>query len=473
MEIGFLLLNVNGTSGFYGNRIFVNPANCNGDLAVYYKSTNTSDYAVVCNDTTEITLIPNNLVSYWKFDETSAGAVVDSIGNNNGTNDGADINQVGKIERAYDFVRANTDSVSADGVDLGDSFSISVWIKVPAISGEYAIFSNGEEETGVYNSQHIRVRDPGTVRFQFEMSSSNSNAIEYTTGDTVDDNAWHLITITRAAATRPKIYIDGTEQTSGLQETSSDWSGTVVYDTLESIYIGKMVYNSANYHYTNGLIDELELWNRTLSSAEVITSYNNTKDNFNNMLLGAEESAPPTNTAPSIISNITKPDTVYTNTDWKLNITAIDTENASFTAYTQFYINGESSGGEASHSIENNSNTNVANLSSSSFNAGDKLIAEMWAGDNIDNSTKTNSSEITVSYFVMGGTVKDSSNIVINNAKVIIIDQSDNTITGTTDSNSTGGWTYNIGSTGTYLVVAYDPNNSTRDGDADPHIVVS
>jgi len=75
--------------------------------------------------------------------------------------------------------------------------------------------------------------------------------------------------------------------------------------------------------------------------------------------------------------------------------------------------------------------------------------------------------------YTMGGIVKDSSNVVVNNATVIIIDQSDNTITGTTDSNSTGGWTYNVTNTGTYLVVAYDPNNSTRDGDADPWIVVS
>ena len=97
----------------------------------------------------------------------------------------------------------------------------------------------------------------------------------------------------------------------------------------------------------------------------------------------------------------------------------------------------------------------------------------MWVSDIEYNSTKTNSSEVTVSHFVMSGIVKDSSSIVVNNAKVIIINQATNTITGTTDSNSTGGWTYNIGTTGTYIVVSYDPNNSTRDGDADPHVVVS
>ncbi len=76
-------------------------------------------------------------------------------------------------------------------------------------------------------------------------------------------------------------------------------------------------------------------------------------------------------------------------------------------------------------------------------------------------------------YGQMGGTVKDSSNIVVDNAKVIIINQATNTITGTTDSNATGGWIYNTAVAGTYLIVAYDPNNSTRDGDADPHVVVS
>ena len=74
--------------------------------------------------------------------------------------------------------------------------------------------------------------------------------------------------------------------------------------------------------------------------------------------------------------------------------------------------------------------------------------------------------------YSLNGTVKDSNNVLVNNATVIIINQTDNTIIGTTTSNSTGGWNYTI-DVGTYLIVAYDPNNSTRDGDADPHIIVS
>ena len=76
--------------------------------------------------------------------------------------------------------------------------------------------------------------------------------------------------------------------------------------------------------------------------------------------------------------------------------------------------------------------------------------------------------------YSLNGTVKDSNSVLVNNATIIIINQTDNTIFGLTNSNSTGGWNYSLGySIGTYLVVAYDPNNSTRDGDADPHVIVS
>jgi len=99
---------------------------------------------------------------------------------------------------------------------------------------------------------------------------------------------------------------------------------------------------------------------------------------------------------PTITANATKPDTVYTNTSWELNITATDSENSTLTSYTQFYVNGTASGSELNHSISNNTNTNVANLSSTTFNKGATLIAEMWASDVQYNSSKKNSTQVTV-----------------------------------------------------------------------------
>jgi len=187
---------------------------------------------------------------------------------------------------------------------------------------------------------------------------------------------------------------------------------------------------------------------------------------------GAVESAPSVNTAPTITDYATSPSTITPQTNFSLNLTIADTTNATVISYVQFYLNGTANGSVQSTSVTVDTNTLVANLTNSSFSLGSTLIAEYWAGDNEYNSTKANTTSVTV-YQQMKGIVKDSNSAVVNNAKVIIINQATNTITGTTDSNSTGGWIYNISSTGTYLVVAYDPNNSTRDGDCDPHIVVS
>jgi len=75
------------------------------------------------------------------------------------------------------------------------------------------------------------------------------------------------------------------------------------------------------------------------------------------------------------------------------------------------------------------------------------------------------------------GIVKDSSGIPIENAIVAIFNQDKlNQTTGSfrgyyTTTNSTGGWSYGV-PPGTYLIVAYDPNNSSREGSMKPFIVV-
>jgi len=105
----------------------------------------------------------------------------------------------------------------------------------------------------------------------------------------------------------------------------------------------------------------------------------------------------PANIAPTITANATSPANVYTNTDWMLNLTVTDPDAGdTITAYTQFYVNGTASGSEYSLVVSNNTNTNVANLSSSGFNKGATLIAEFWAGDGTDSSTKENTTQVTV-----------------------------------------------------------------------------
>jgi len=89
--------------------------------------------------------------------------------------------------------------------------------------------------------------------------------------------------------------------------------------------------------------------------------------------------------------------------------------------------------------------------------------------------------EPTISYFgdmesgdipfcFFEGVVVDESDTPIDNATVIIINQADNSIVTTTQSNATGGWSYNMTTMGNFTAVAYDPNNNTRYGTAEPFI---
>src|SRR6056297_3914362 len=51
--------------------------------------------------------LKNNLISVWEFDETSGTTAFDSNGSNDGTINGATINQTGKIDKAFDFDGSN------------------------------------------------------------------------------------------------------------------------------------------------------------------------------------------------------------------------------------------------------------------------------------------------------------------------------------------------------------------------------
>jgi len=73
--------------------------------------------------------------------------------------------------------------------------------------------------------------------------------------------------------------------------------------------------------------------------------------------------------------------------------------------------------------------------------------------------------------------VKDTSGNPVANAIIHLINQgdsiaSDDVNAKATSSNSTSGWSKYV-SSGTYLLVAYNQNNSTSEGVSKPHIVVS
>lgn len=174
------------------------------------------------------------------------------------------------------------------------------------------------------------------------------------------------------------------------------------------------------------------------------------------------------NNIPEITASAEKPDEIFTNTDWLINITA--TSNDTYmNVYTQFYVNDSAVGGLQVFNITNNTNSLIATLASGNFTGKDNLTADVWAGNPQGNSSNTTLTA-TVQFLNISGTLKngDGDNL---NASVFVVNQSDNSLVGNTTSIN-GVWTFGPVMPGTYIVTGYDPTNSTLDGDASPHVVV-
>ena len=74
----------------------------------------------------------DKVVSYYKLDEAS-GAVIDSVGVSDGTNNGGTPGETGKIDDCYKF-DADTEYITTNSPFNGTVLSISCWVKFDSVS---------------------------------------------------------------------------------------------------------------------------------------------------------------------------------------------------------------------------------------------------------------------------------------------------------------------------------------------------
>ena len=202
--------------------------------------------------------LTDNLVSYYKFDETSGIILNDAHGPNDGTIDGCTINQPGIIDKAADF-----DGIDDDIYNFGDVFGYSgnmtwnFWIKTSQ-TGVGRIISKDDGTNRTYIS-YINV---GNVSWVAWFGGVAKNA---TSAGTVNDGAWHMITLMHDGNDL-KIYIDG------LLDGSNIGAGaTMDTDPANYVFGYRPATNGERY---DGLLDEVGMWNKALSTTEISDLYN-------------------------------------------------------------------------------------------------------------------------------------------------------------------------------------------------------
>jgi len=209
-----------------------------------------------------------NLNAYYNFDETSGTAALDSIGLNNGTITGATINKgYGKLGKTYYYDGSN------DKVTLGANVSLNI-VGNLSLAGWFLI-----NKTGVTNSMAGKWEWDAAPnnRSWFLMVNSANKPLFYISPDGTDPNT-KTVKATTAFSQNTWYHVaavyNGTTinmYVNGVLENITAYSSGIFNNKGTEAELGVQ---SDSHDYLNGSIDELGIWNRTLTQAEITQLYN-------------------------------------------------------------------------------------------------------------------------------------------------------------------------------------------------------
>ena len=204
--------------------------------------------------------LDNGLVSYYKLDETS-GVVIDSLGLRNGTNGGAIANSTGKINTAYKFdgINDNVTMTGNLGISGAGARTLNAWINVTDATGDARGFL-GWGGTGA-NTFFVVTNSVGGSGNWSVWTGSGTTEITSNASCSADLNTYVMITsVYNGTATI--LYRNGVIR--GIK------AGTIA-TTDNVLLLGRATQDT----WGAGIIDEVSIWNRTLSADEIIYLYNN------------------------------------------------------------------------------------------------------------------------------------------------------------------------------------------------------
>ena len=212
---------------------------------------------------------PTGLVGYWNMDEGAGTTTYDSSGNGNsgnwnGTASGGNGTYYsgGKVGSYAGYFNASNDYVLAgkNNVPVGSSpRSVFAWINLPssATTGFYTISLYGQESTV----------DDGVWLFVLlgqNLYFAGGNGNNFESPLTITPNTWHFVGYTYGGGTSVTLYQDNQPpQTGTISQLNT------IIPSGSSTFVGWDGINA----YFSGSIDDVRMYNRALSAAEVQALY--------------------------------------------------------------------------------------------------------------------------------------------------------------------------------------------------------
>lgn len=204
-------------------------------------------------------------VAYWPFNDTTGAIAHEQMHGVDGTLQNSPQWTIGKLGGALDFTGTTTHVTvpHANFPDLGNTFTVNFWTK-PNGTGNQEIL--GFDNALVLGG--IEVTAPSSNNNSV-MLGTRSVIVAQTNSNVLIPGQWNHVVITKngSAAGASKIYING------VLQTLTTNAAYTFHNPVTTKYFG--VRTSALDRHLAGQLDDLCLFDRELSSAEVSSLYNN------------------------------------------------------------------------------------------------------------------------------------------------------------------------------------------------------
>jgi Concanavalin A-like lectin/glucanases superfamily len=202
--------------------------------------------------------VSTGLVGWWKLIDGSGTTCLDSSGNaNTGTTHNTPTWVAGHIGSfALNFVSASNQYVNTAAAtnipNINASQTLSAWVNIPSTAAVYDIVVPELNGSG---ANQLRISGG-------DIQVSQWGGAVTITGGAVSINTWHMLTWTyNSVGPVSTVYIDG------VQSGATSATATQAF-TPTAVYIGSYGAGAGNENF-NGIIDDVRIYNRVLSAADV------------------------------------------------------------------------------------------------------------------------------------------------------------------------------------------------------------
>jgi hypothetical protein len=216
------------------------------------------------------TVRPSDLAGHWEFDEGGGSIAADSSGYNN----------VGSLvngptwtvqgELSFDGVDDYLDIADDPSLDMTTKLTVALWMQQPELDTDKALAAKWDYQTqGCWAFQTANTNsDELMVFIATHLGDNGSGGRGKTRGVNMVAGSWYHVAFVydgegAANADRLKVYVDG-------QEKTLSFAGAIpsfLQNSSASVKIGK--FGGIFGRYFNGLIDDVRVYNRALSTQEV------------------------------------------------------------------------------------------------------------------------------------------------------------------------------------------------------------